>query len=162
MGQIFVDHQMLAKIAGAAPVESAGSTDLADFLDKIRAVVQTLEETQSKIIIMYYFECLDMEQIAEELGLTQPQIKKIHREAMLVLKYKLAETVNDRWPGKIPKLPRCAICDHPKRELIEEIIAGKKEHESWGTINKRLKTEIGQIFHPPSLLINHQKYHKKG
>jgi hypothetical protein len=162
MGQIFVDHQLLAKIAGAAPDDSPCSPDLAEFLDDIRAVVGSLDELASKIIIMYHFESLEFDQIAAELGLKVSQIKKIHSEAFVNLKYRLAEMVNRRWPGKFPAAKHCPICDHPKRQLIDRIIASKHQRESWGTINKRLKAEIGRSFHPPSLLINHQKYHQKG
>jgi hypothetical protein len=111
---------------------------------------------------MYHFENLDFEQIAAALGISQTNAVKLHNEAMVILKHKLADRVRRRWPGRVAGTSRCPICDHPKRDQIEKIVAGKKTTESWGTINKRLKSSIGRIFHPPTLLINHQKYHKKG
>jgi len=153
---------MLAKIAGAVPDESPGSPNLSDFLNEVRRAVSSLETIQGTVITMYHFENLDFDQIAAALDLPIPQVKKLHGEALVILKYGLAEAVNRRWPGRFDKMLSCPICSHPKRELIERIITGKKEHESWGTINRRLKSQIGRIIHPPALLINHQKYHKKG
>lgn len=174
MSLIFVDHQMLAKLAGNRPPGSFGSDELWQleksendtnhqaFLDSVRQAVNALGQKHRQVIEMYFFENLNLSQIEQETGQSQHQVQKLLREAILMLKSTLAEIVCNRWPDRFQKINRCPICLHPERKMIERVISGKKEAESWGIINKRLKKRVGETFNPPSIMINHIKYHRKG
>jgi len=161
MAQIFVDHQVLTKIAAYLPSDPPESDDYRDFLDLVRQTVYDLESNHRQVVIMYYFENLDVEQITAELGLDQRIIYRRLRESLIKLRSSLAEAVKSRWPKQFRSLKLCPICDHPERLAIEKIIHGKKTSESWRTINKKLKQQIGRIFNPPTIMINHIKYHDK-
>jgi len=161
MIQIFVDHQVLINIASYLPSEISESDDNSGFLDLIRQKVYDLENDHRRVIIMYYFENLGVEQIAVELGLDQRAVYRLLRESLIMLKSSLTEVVKARWPRRFSDLKLCPICDHPERQTIETIIRGKKSGDSWGAINKKLKQRIGRIFNPPTVMINHIKYHDK-
>ena len=161
MTQIFVDHQVLVKIAAYLPSEPPESDDYKDFLELVRQKVYDLDSDHRRVIIMYYFENLEVNHIADELGLDQRTVYRFLRESLIMLKASLAETVKTRWPGRFDDLKSCPICNHPERTNIEKIIRSKRPCDSWSTINKKLKKRIGRIFNPPNVMINHIKYHDK-
>ncbi|OQX92298.1 MAG: hypothetical protein B6D58_03655 [candidate division Zixibacteria bacterium 4484_95] len=168
MSIIFVDHQTLAKLAGYPSdsiwqnEKSKNDTDYLAFLDTVRQAVNSLDDKHRRVIEMYFFENLSLHQIEQEMEQNCHQVQKLLREAMLMLKYSLTDVVRNRWPERFKEVNRCPICKHPQRKTIEKIIKSKKEAESWGTISKRLKKKVGETFNPPSTMINHIKYHKKG
>lgn len=159
MTQIFVDHQLLTKLAGAMPQKPVDSEDYLAFLQKVREAVLQLPPNHSKVIAAYYFECRVIKEIAVELGLSEADIKCILREGLLKLKHTLIPEVKTRWPNRFGHLRDCPICSHPDRDNIEAIIKAKKHSESWGAINKKLKFKFGVSFNPPSVIISHMKYH---
>lgn len=168
MSIIFVDHQTLTKLAGYPSdslwqnEKSKNNADYLAFLDLVRQAVNTLDDKLRRVIEMYFFENLNISQIEQETGQSCHQVQKLLREAMLILKYSLTDIVRSRWPDRFKEVNRCPICRHPQRKTIEKIIKCKKEAESWGMINKRLKKKVGETFNPPSIMINHIKYHRKG
>ena len=162
MTLIYVDHNMLAKIASDKPSAFEDSEDYLKFLEQVRRQVYQLDKNHSRVIIMYYFENRDIDQIAAETGLGQQDIRKLLRESLLILKYALAGIVEKRWPDRFKNINTCPICSHPQRVDIEKIISAHKSGESWGKVNKRLRQKIGRTFNPPMVLINHLKYHKLG
>lgn len=166
MRLIFVDHQTLAKIAGGQPdifneIPEKGA-DLRAFRDSIRQAVEALNEKHRQVIEMYFFENLNIGQIAQETAIKPSLVLKLLREATLTLKHSLADIVRNRWPDRFGGLGRCQVCEHPKRKIIEIIANSKKRGESWGSLNKRLAKIAGTTFNPPSILINHMKYHTRG
>ena len=64
MGQIFVDHQVLINIAASLPSEPPESDYYKDFLDTVRQKVYDLESAHRQVVIMYCFENLGVQQIA--------------------------------------------------------------------------------------------------
>ena len=161
MAQIFVDHQVLINIAACQPSKPPESDDHKDFLDLIRQKVYDLDSNHRQVTIMYYFENLEVNRIADDLGLDQRTVYRLLRESLIMLKTSLAKAVKARWPGRFDDLKLCPICGHPERSAIDSIILSKKSNESWGAINKKLKQRIGRIFNPPAIMINHIKYHDK-
>jgi hypothetical protein len=168
MSIIFVDHQTLTKLASYPSnylwqnEKSKNDTDYLAFLDSVRQAVNTLDDKRRRVIEMYFFENLNLCQIEQETGQSCHQVQKLLREAMLMLKHSLTDIVCNRWPDRFKEANRCPICKHPQRKTIEKIVKCKKQSESWGIINKRLKKKVGQTFNPPSIMINHIKYHRKG
>ncbi len=162
MSQVFVDHQTLAKIAGSIDDSDRNDADYEAFLESVRQEVYALDSPYRQVIIMYYFENLGLDQITKEVNLDTPHLDRILREGTLLLRYSLAEMVQKRWPGRFKNIRLCPVCSHPRRVAIERILAEKKAGESWGTLNKRLRKSVGKTFNPPSILINHLKYHMKG
>jgi len=158
---LFVDHQTLEKIIDNGK-EYPDDKEFEAFREKIREKVYDLDEIHRRVIIMYFFENLNLDEIADEIDLHVFQVHKLLSEALLILKHSLAETVQERWPDRFKNLNTCPVCNHPKRHLIEKIIRKKKKNESWRLVNNRLKQKTGQAFNPPSILINHLKYHTKG
>ncbi|MCP4583491.1 MAG: hypothetical protein GY839_17925 [candidate division Zixibacteria bacterium] len=162
MTQIFVDHNTLINLTADITSDFEESDDHRSFLDLIRRQVYSLDNNHSRVVVMYYFENLELERIAVETGLDHRDIRKLLRESLMILKYALAEAVQKRWPGRFKKLNPCPICNHPARTEIEKIISARKPGESWGTINKKIKRQIDSTFNPPIIMINHTKYHKQG
>ena len=158
----FIDHNTLAKIVSDKSSAFEDSEDYLAFLDQVRQRVHQLDCIHSRVIIMYYFENRDIDQIAAETGLDQQDIRKALREGLLTLKYALAEAVEKRWPDRFKNINTCPICSHPQRVDIEKIISAHKSGESWGKVNKRLRQKIGRTFNPPMVLINHLKFHNLG
>jgi hypothetical protein len=161
MTQIFVDHNTLINIAADIAPDLNESEDYQEFLDQVRQQVYSLNSNHRTVAVKYYFENLEIEQIAAETGLNEQDIRKLLRESLLILKSALTEIVRRRWPDRFLQLKTCPICDHPAKIEIERIISMKKPEESWGTINQRMKRMIGCSFNPPILMINHLKYHNK-
>ncbi len=161
MTQIYIDHQLLAKIAGSSPEKAADSEDYLAFLGRIRRAVEALPENHSKVITAYYFETRVIDDIAEEIGLPEEDTRRILREGLLKLKHALADEVKTRWPDRFGDIRICPICNHPERVAIETLIKSKKRNESWGVVNRRLKSKFGVSFNPPSVIISHMKYHTK-
>ena len=160
MAIIYVDHQTLVKLAGTAT--SRGSDETADQLrDIVRQAVDELDASSRQIISMFYFESRKINEIAKQTGLEIPRIREIIREGLNRLKHLLADEASRRWTGRV-KVSHCPVCLHPRRLAIEAIIQQKKTCQSWARINRRLLARIGRRFNPPSLLVNHLKYHMKG
>ena len=161
MSTLYVDHQMLTQIAGNDRKEPAAN-DLKAFRKAVRDKVFALEEEYRQVIIIHFFEDKSIEMIARETNTSAWQISIRIQEALKILKYSLAEIVRKRWPGRFDNLYLCPICNHPQKKEIEKIITAKKKQDSWGLLNKRLKKKIGLELNPPSIIINHIKYHMKG
>ncbi len=162
MTQIFVDHNTLINLTADITSKFEESDDYQNFLDLVRRQVYGLDSDHRLAVVMYYFENREIGQIAAETGLNYRDICKLLRESLLILKYSLAEAVEKRWPGKFNNLNPCPICSHSARIEIEDIISSRKSGVSWGTVNKKIKRKFGCAFNPPIIMINHQKYHKKG
>lgn len=161
MTQIYVDHHLLAKLAGISPAESSDSEEYLEFLDKVRKEVLALSANHRQVIIMYYFECREIEDIAAEMKLHQDDIRRLLRVGLLQLKHSLTDLVAKRWPNRFKAVKKCRICSHPRRRQIELILNARKPTESWGKINTKMKKQIGCSFNPPSVMISHLKYHMK-
>ena len=161
MTQIYVDSQTLARIAGVSPEPDFDSEDYLEFLEAVRKEVIALPESDSRVIIMYYFECRSIEEIAGEIGIGDTDIKMILRRSLLTLKSRLDKMVRARWPRRFADNPKCRICRHPQKDEIERILREKAPSESWGSVNSRLKSKLGLSFNPPSILISHMRYHMK-
>ncbi len=156
---IYLDPLMLAEIAGAEP-EPEFEPELERLRDIIRKEVLALEYPAGEILIRLYFEGMDAEAAAAEIGLSPESVIKISREALHVLKNRLRQVVHKRWPKFFPSAETCPICAHPERAEIERIITAKIDSESWGSVNRKLKKSVGRIFNPPMIIINHLKYHR--
>ncbi len=161
MSLLFVDHQMLSKLVSSKK-EFFGDDKAEAFHDLIREKVYNLEDQHKQAIVMHYFENLNLTDIAGEMGLEENQVHKLLGEALSILKYVLADIVENRWPDRFKNLHLCPVCNHPEKKKIEKIISGKRNKDSWGKINSQLNKHVGETFHPPSILINHLKYHMKG
>ncbi|MCD6162091.1 MAG: sigma-70 family RNA polymerase sigma factor [candidate division Zixibacteria bacterium] len=156
----YVNHQKLNAI-----ISNESKTSIDHSLEALRLAVRekvhALDEPYRQIIVMYYFENQKLDSIAKETGLCVPQINKHLGEALLILKYSLAEIVKKRWPNRFANDCLCPVCSHPQKHKIEMILLSKKNNESWGIINKRLKKAVKTAFNPPIILLNHLRYHMK-
>jgi hypothetical protein len=161
MKQIYVDHQTLTRLAGTTPGNNEESEDYLDFLSRVRKEVESLDHNHRRVITMYYFECLDIKQIALSMKLPPDDIRSLLRESLLMLKSNLADIVAKRWPKRFSKIKRCKICGHPQRSLIEKIVRERLPSDSWGKTNRLIKKQVGCCFNPPTVIINHMKYHTK-
>jgi len=159
MVQIFVDHQTLAEVAPQLPSKIQYSDDYLDFLAGVRREVLNLDSDHQQATIMYYFEERTLDEIAAEMGITTRKAAELIRESRDRLKHVLASRMHERWPNRFRKPRVCPICSHPKRDLIEKIIAAKKPKESWAFINTKIKKRCGKSINPPSVLIGHLKNH---
>ena len=162
MTQIFVDHQILAEVAGSTDDIHSESDDYRKFLDDVRKEVESLETPHQETIKQYYFESRSIEEIAADLSLSEDDTRHLLHEALTILKSRLAGLMKARYPSKFINSQDCPICSHPRRQQIEKIIAGKKPGQSWGVINEKLKRKIGRAFNPPRYMIVHHKYHMEG
>jgi hypothetical protein len=161
MRQIYVDHQTLTRLAGAVPAGSNPDDDTREFLDRVRKEVESLMPDHRRVITMYYFECLEIGQIADEISLPPDNIRRLIHEGLMILKNRLADIVYQRWPRRLKKISKCKICSHPDRALIEKIVKARKPSDSWGKTNRQIKQKLGCSFNPPAVIISHMKYHIK-
>jgi len=157
---IYLDPLMLAEIAGAKP-EPEDDPELEELRDIIRNEVLALENPGREIIIRLHFERMNAADVAAEIGLSPETVVRIGREALLILKSRLQQTVGKRWPKISESAGICPICTHPRRTEIERIASAKTDGESWGSINRKIKKNVGLVFRPPMILINHLKYHRR-
>jgi hypothetical protein len=162
MTMIYVDHQTLSEIAGYAPNEVAESAGYHDFLESVRQEVSGLSDNHRQVIIMYYFESREITAIAIELHLNENDVRKLLREGLGQLKHRLTDLVQKRWPDRFAALKPCPICSHPRRRQIDKLLEARKPTDSWGKVNRAVRQKFGCTFNPPSVIINHLKYHIKG
>jgi len=58
------------------PVEDEDAGENAGQIDKVRAAIETLGENCRKILVLFYYQKVSMQQIAEQLGYTNPDNAK--------------------------------------------------------------------------------------
>ena len=63
--------------------------DSASLRSALLEAVRGLEENERQVIVLYYFEELVFERIAERLGFTKSYISRIHRKALQTLARRL-------------------------------------------------------------------------
>lgn len=97
-------------------------------------------------------------QIAKASNITEKEVVTAYYEAKRQLKIQLADFVFNRWGIKSYGI--CTICGHPRQDVIDKMLHGKRQSESWGSFNRRLMATIGERFTPPKLLIAHLNHIK--
>ena len=76
-------YEMVADERQADPGHTAARRELARI---IMERLETLPETQRKVLALYYFEDLRLREIAEAFGVTESRICQIHAQAILAIK----------------------------------------------------------------------------
>ena len=158
MRLLFVDHQTLARLAESNPPKE-GLSESDPIIEETRRALETLSEPYAQIVIMRCLETKTFDQIEIELGIDQERLRGMLNAAFLALRQRLLPAVRNRWPKGFAHLKGCPICAHGQRELIEQLILGKTKTQSWKSLNRRIKEEVGVIFNPPIIMKHHVKYH---
>ena len=158
MRLLFVDHQTLARLAESNPPKE-GLSESDPIIEETRRALETLSEPYARMVILRYLESKTFEEIETELGIEQERLSGMLNTAVLALRQRLLPAVKNRWPKGFAHLKGCPICAHEQRGLIEQLILGKTKTQSWKSLNRRIKEEVGVIFNPPIIMKHHVKYH---
>jgi len=124
-----------------------------DIKNAVGKALQELPPKLRNLITDRHFRGLSMADVARENGITIKSARAGLHEAERQLRQRLAEFAGARW--KLAKVSVCRICKHPKKAVIERLLASKKDSESWGVFCRRLERRIGERVHPPRVLITH-------
>jgi hypothetical protein len=157
----FVDHQTLAKMADKNLLSLSENPELDQLRESVNEAVKALPEDQQTIIRMYYFERASLKQIMVETGKSKFQVDRALANAKTALKHSLAAIVQQRWPECNIILPRCPLCDHPRRQEIDLMISKKPKSQNWREFNQALFRKFGLTVNPPSLIMYHIQYHQR-
>jgi RNA polymerase sigma factor FliA len=86
------DSPSLANILAApqtqTPDEQIEHTEL---IDRLTKAIQSLEQRQREVIVLYYQQHLNMKQIAEVFKVTEPRVSQIHAAALFSLQTQLRQ-----------------------------------------------------------------------
>ena len=132
------------------PWDSDCSPDIKNAVGK---ALQELPPMLRNLITDRHFRGLKLTEIARENGISVKAARAELHEAERLLRQRLAEFAGARW--KLAKVSVCRICKHPRKALIECLLASKRDSESWGAFCRRLEKRIGERVHPPRILITH-------
>ena len=125
----------------------------------IAAVDKALEKLEPKlrdILKMRYYDGATVPEIASTLSKSENEILGLIYEACRQMKILLADFVKRRWD--IKSGTACRICAHPEREIIEKILLGKNDKESWRRVTDEISNAVGVRFHPPQILKAHLRH----
>lgn len=85
-----IDYYRSRKVMVEIPEELTYEVEEDEFdenvLNKLADALQSLDNRSKKLIVMYYYENKKLKDIAEELNISYPYAKVIHKKALLMMK----------------------------------------------------------------------------
>jgi len=128
----------------------------------IAAVEQALDKldpAERELICRYYFDGQSGKRVAEAVGKRLALFEAMRLRVLKKLKKHLAAFVKAEFNIDVSLSKNCVLCDSPRRDEIDLLIASKKPDETWKRIIRILKEDFNIRITAPQILIGHQKYH---
>lgn len=126
--------------------------------EAVREALRKLPAELREIVIQRELMGLTLKEIESAHNLTARETNSRLYEARRQLRHHLADFVFKRWGIQASGI--CRICGHPKEEIINRMLRGKRKSEAWGSFNRRLYMRTGERFSPPRILIAHLRHLK--
>ncbi|SYZ72717.1 putative RNA polymerase flagellar operon sigma factor FliA [Candidatus Zixiibacteriota bacterium] len=125
----------------------------------VNRALDKLTPLEREVVVQHYLNGRSLYDISLDLEREPLQIVNVRRRAVLKLKKNLAIFVRREFVLKEMIIPKCILCNSPRRAEIDTLIRAKRKEETWRRIIGKLKSEYGIKITTPQVLIGHQKYH---
>jgi len=126
---------------------------------EVRGAVAKLTYHQREFIECFYFMGETYEQIEKRLGKERYKLERIHHQALERLRFLLADFAEAHLGIKVERSNRCPVCNHPRKDEIEEILKRKKPEESWRPTLDILRTEFDLSVAAVQTVVAHLRKH---
>lgn len=131
-------------------------------IERVQKELKKLPRKEREIIEMYWTEGLSLNEIAQRQGRETHKMEGLYKQIMCKLRIRLIDFVEDEFSLEISSVrDKCPICDHPKLEQINSMLAKKKPRDTLKKYIKILKDRYGIIIKTPQTIIGHLKYHRE-
>jgi hypothetical protein len=125
----------------------------------VRESLDKLDEAEKELIIHYYFMGQTYADISEKSNREIFKLAALHKRAIKKLKKKLSQFVKVNF-GIITDLNvSCPICDHEKKNELNELIDSRDKTKTWRPILKIFRDKYLINLRTPQIIIGHEKYH---
>lgn len=85
-----IDYYRTRKVTVEVPetltYEVEDTEDLDEQLQTLSKALEQIDERSKQIIILHYYDCLTLKEIAEKLNISYTYVKILHKKALLLLK----------------------------------------------------------------------------
>lgn len=137
---------------------------------EVRGALAKLSKEEKILIEQFYFEGKSHKEIGQILKLNSKQVEYLKQKAVLKLRNLLADFVARKYKIQVSQFSQskmiqnrqkptgCVICQNPKQKEIEELIASKKDHQTWRVIFKKLSQRFNLEIKAPQVLVGHMKH----
>jgi hypothetical protein len=125
----------------------------------VRVSLDKLDENEKELIIHYYFMGQTYAEISEKSNREIFKLTALHKRAIKKLKKSLSKFVEDNFGITTESYINCPICNHDKREELNQIIFSRDKTKTWKPILKKLREKFQVDLRTPQLIIGHEKYH---
>jgi hypothetical protein len=140
----------------ADPVESPKTRALAIQMGE---ALRQLSDDEREFIERHYYAGQTYELIGHEMKKSRRKLETTHRRAIRQLRKLLRPFAEQYFALGHAPVPGCPICQSPRREAIEQLIAARDPRQPWGNLMGAIKEQFGLEITSSMVFTGHMKFH---